>query len=76
MTNIEQIVHSLLPRAEGLLLGTIGGLEIENFNRKGAARTLNDAIAILHKVRLLLETEQSSEIAPPLQQYFVGRSSG
>lgn len=61
MTNREQIVHSLLPRVEGLLLGSIAGLDIENLNREGAAKTLTAAIAILHKVRLLLDVQPSNE---------------
>lgn len=71
MTNVEQIAHSLLPRAEGLLLGIIGGLEIENFNREGAARTMTDVIALLHKVRLLLEPQLNSEQEPLLPQAHV-----
>ncbi len=54
MSNKETI-HSLLPRAEGLLLGTISGFEIKDFNRQGAAETLTEVIAILHKVRGLLQ---------------------
>ncbi len=56
MTNKETIVHSLLPRAEGLLLGTIAGFEIEDFNREGAAEILTEVINILHKARALLKT--------------------
>lgn len=60
MTPKDQILYSLLPQAEGLLLGTARALrEIENINKEGAAKTLENAISLLHDVTKLLNHDAS-----------------
>jgi hypothetical protein len=57
MSKYEKAEVNLLPRAEGLLLGTIGGMELENFNREGAILTLYKTVELIREAAALLRQQ-------------------
>jgi len=65
MTNKETIQHSLLPQAEGLLIGMIWGMEQE-FDREGAVKILTRVIEIIREVQEKLNEDQPQMLVEQL----------
>jgi hypothetical protein len=75
MSKYEKAEVNLLPRAEGLLLGTIGGMELENFNREGAILTLYKTVELIREAAALLRQQgEESEVFQTIIDYFDNRA--
>lgn len=59
---INKALHSLLPRAEGLLSGLLMGLDMEiDWNKKGVIKTVAEAKALITEAELLLNQQPGND---------------